>query len=89
MYYIYAEKEGDIESQGTTLTQRYFTVSDRSKGDVNGNGSITSVDYLLCQRIFYGTYPPSTIEYWAADYDDDGVVDSVDYLLIKRIVLGY
>ncbi len=59
-----------------------------SKGDVDGNGFITSADYTLCQQIFNGTYSgtPTAAQLDACDVNDNGSVDARDYLLLKRYV---
>ncbi len=60
----------------------------RLKGDVNGDGKINSLDYLMAKRIFLGTYEPTAEQFWAADVDGDGFVGARDYLEIKRHALG-
>ncbi|HAN20771.1 MAG TPA: hypothetical protein DCP51_03720 [Clostridiales bacterium] len=55
-----------------------------SKGDVTGDGRITSTDYLIIQRIFLGTYTPTAQQLDAADVNNSGTVTSVDYLMVQR-----
>lgn len=57
-----------------------------SKGDINGDGYVTTVDYTLCRRITMGTYTPSEQQIFAADINGDGNVATADYLLINRHV---
>lgn len=74
-----------------TLFMFSFTTisgSAATKGDVDGNGSITTLDYLLIQRICVGTYFPTSCQRYAADINNDGKVTSMDYLLLKRYLVG-
>lgn len=57
-----------------------------SKGDINGDGYVTTVDYTLCRRITMGTYTPSEQQSIAADINGDSNVTTADYLLINRHV---
>lgn len=55
-------------------------------GDLNADGEVDTVDYMMLKRAVLGTY---TIEQNAvADLDGNGEVDTVDYMILKRIVLG-
>ncbi len=54
-------------------------------GDVNADGKIDSLDYLLIKRTSFGTYVLDEDELKRADVNGDGKTDSSDYLLIKRI----
>lgn len=58
------------------------------KGDVNGDGEINSVDYLMTKRIFLGTYSPDAFQNRAASITDSVSPNSFDYLKIKRHFLG-
>lgn len=57
-------------------------------GDVNGNGEIDSMDYILAKRIYFGTYKPTEEELKRCDIDGDGKVSAMDYILIKRMYFG-
>ncbi|PKM63238.1 MAG: hypothetical protein CVU97_01045 [Firmicutes bacterium HGW-Firmicutes-21] len=57
-------------------------------GDVNGDGAIGSVDYLLTKRIFLGTYTPDDYQIRAAAITDGVAPRASDYLKIKRHFLG-
>ncbi len=77
------------EAEARILAHYYGMLpGQRQKGDVNGDGSIDSKDYLMAKRIFLGTYTPTAEELWAADIDGDGFVGPDDYLKIKRHALG-
>lgn len=57
-------------------------------GDVNADGTVDSVDYLLVKRYCFNTYEMTSEEFARADVDATEAVDSIDYLLIKRICFG-
>ncbi|MBR4799017.1 MAG: S8 family serine peptidase, partial [Clostridia bacterium] len=58
-----------------------------SRGDGNGDGYITSVDYAMCRRTVLGTYTPTPQQAAALDINGNGVVDSTDYAKISRYIL--
>lgn len=58
------------------------------KGDLNGDGAVGSVDYLMTKRIFLGTYLPDTLQKRAAALTDGLTPKAADYLKIKRHFLG-
>ena len=58
------------------------------KGDVDGNGVLNALDYLLLKRAILGTVTLTEDQKEAADVNHDGKVDAVDYTLLKRAVLG-
>ena len=68
------------------ITDSLFTIQRPaySKGDVNGDGYITSADYTMCQEIVLGLITPSAQSLYAADVREDGVVNAMDYIMIKR-----
>ena len=59
------------------------------KGDINGDGKVTSTDYLQLKSYFRGDtiiLPDESFE--AADVDNSGGLDSTDYLKIKKHMNG-
>ncbi len=56
-------------------------------GDLNGDGEISAVDYLLCKRHVLGTGLLSGPYLQAAQISGSDDVSAVDYLLIKKHVL--
>ncbi len=57
-------------------------------GDVNGDGALTSADYLQIKGQFNGTIELTGAYYRAADINGDGEIRSADYLKIKRTFSG-
>ena len=71
------------------VTYVYDAPSDLKKGDVNGNGEVDAVDYLLVKKQVLGTYTAkSEEERMRMDINGDGDVDAIDYIQLKKIVLG-
>lgn len=58
------------------------------KGDVNGDGGITSTDYILAKRAVMETYTLSETQIDVCDINGDGVVTATDYIFLKRAVMG-
>ncbi|MBO5870225.1 MAG: dockerin type I repeat-containing protein, partial [Clostridia bacterium] len=63
----------------------YFGLTiDYDMGDVDLNGQLNSVDYLLLKRAVMGTMDLTALQAKVADMDENGKLDSADYLLLKR-----
>lgn len=58
------------------------------KGDLDGNGVLNALDYMLLKRAVLGTVELTDAQKEAADVNHDGKVDAIDYALVKRAVLG-
>ena len=58
------------------------------KGDINGDGKVSSADYLYAKRAFLGTLELSPVRLQAANLDGTGKITAVTYLMIKRHVFG-
>jgi hypothetical protein len=58
------------------------------KGDVNGDGKVTSVDPLMIKRHIIGSYTLTGPYLEAADINGDGKITSVDALMLKRHIIG-
>lgn len=57
-------------------------------GDLNGDGQVNSLDYILMRRYvldIIDEFPVPGIE--AADFNGDGKIDSLDYILLRRYLL--
>ncbi len=57
-------------------------------GDLNGDGVLDAVDYILLKKVVLGSASVSISKMYAADANSDRLVDAVDYLLVKKCVLG-
>lgn len=57
-------------------------------GDVNNNGKIDAMDYLLLKRFCLDTFKLTEEQMAVADVYNDGKITALDYMLIKRHVLG-
>ncbi|MBQ9847654.1 MAG: beta-hexosaminidase [Clostridia bacterium] len=87
---------------GCDLTDNYGTHTDENGdslcdscgyvlyvlGDLDGNGEVEAVDYMIAKRSVLGTYELDSVQKKAGDIDGNGEVEAVDYMLIKRSVLG-
>ncbi len=58
------------------------------KGDVNDDGKISSMDYVLVKNHILGIQKLSGNGADAADVNGDGKISSMDYVLIKNDILG-
>ena len=58
------------------------------KGDVNNDGKITSMDYVLVKNHILNINKLSGNASKAADVNGDGKISSMDYVLIKNHILG-
>ena len=56
------------------------------KGDINGNGKIDSMDYVLLKRAYFGTYELKDLA--VGDLNDNGKIDSMDYVYLRRAYFG-
>lgn len=55
------------------------------KGDVNLDGKISSVDYLMLKRHFANRYTLNETQFEAADMSEDGRLTSIDYIMLRLI----
>jgi len=55
-------------------------------GDVNGNGTLDTMDYSLLKRVYFGIYNTSNLD--AGDINGNGGLDTMDYSLLKRVYFG-
>ncbi len=58
------------------------------KGDIDGDGEITSTDYLRVKGHFYGTTILKNEYFIAADIEENGTIDATDFIRIKSHFLG-
>ncbi len=57
---------------------------DGISGDVNENGVVDTMDYIMVKRRVMGTYVFSAAKEKLADVDGNGDITVVDYVIIKR-----
>lgn len=74
-----------IDGSGNSTTPSTPTYS---KGDVNGDEKISSMDYVLVKNHILGISLLSGESLTSADVNGDGKVSSMDYVLIKNHILG-
>ena len=56
------------------------------KGDVNENGTIDSMDYVLLKRAYFGTFLLKKPE--IGDINNNQTIDSMDYVYLRRAYFG-
>ena len=66
------------------------TIAPVLKGDVDGDGSVTSLDFGYMRKYILGMIPsfPSANGLKAADINDDGDVNALDFAGVRLILLG-
>lgn len=57
-------------------------------GDVNGDGELTPMDYVLVKRAVMGTYKLNSVALRAAEVADGEELRSINYIKIKRAYFG-
>ena len=55
-------------------------------GDINNNGTIDSMDYVLLKRAYFGTYKLKDVA--IGDINKNGTIDSMDYVYLRRAYFG-
>lgn len=58
-----------------------------AKGDVNGDGKVSAVDYMMLKRTVDLTYEPTDGERARCDINGDGKVDAADAESLRRYIL--
>ncbi len=86
------DEEGILELRctkcGTVLDTKIAPVEVGLRGDVNNNGEIDSMDYVLLKRQYFGTYQFTEEQMLKGDVDESYEIDSMDYVLLKRAYFG-
>lgn len=75
----------ELMATGFIVEDKYTVVK---KGDCNGDGRITSSDYVLIKNHIMGTSALEGANKKASDYNGDGNVTSSDYVLIKNYIMS-
>lgn len=78
---------GKLQTNGTvSIGGNSYTVV--MMGDSNGDGKITSADYVRAKNVIRGKEKLTTLETKASDVNGDGKVTSSDYVKIKNVIRG-
>lgn len=93
---IYCEAESQPEgwhsdwNDGCSATVHwgYKSEPELTFGDLNGDDTITSADYIVAKRAVMSTYALTEAQIKAGDVNGDGAVTSTDYIMMKRHVMG-
>lgn len=72
-----------------TFTIRYTGTKPVGKmGDLNGDGKVNNIDYMMLKRYCLNTFELDERQIAVSDIDGNGTVNSVDYIRLKRYCLG-
>lgn len=58
-----------------------------TKGDVNGDGKISSADYVVIRKYLLGSTTLTDSQKLSADMNSDGNITSQDYILIRKKII--
>ena len=92
--HYYVESASGIEAEDVFANVQIINIPDLSEnsseksalGDINGNGKIDSMDYVLLKRTYFGTYIFKSQA--VGDINGNRQIDSMDYVLLKRAYFG-
>ena len=87
-FYSFNENEAEYKQYLIPVSNSEDNNDDCKPGDVNGDGKITSSDYVLIKDYIMGNSELSDTAKKAADYNQDGKITSSDYVLIKDYIMG-
>lgn len=59
-----------------------------TKGDLNGDGSINSIDFALLRLHLLGTTPLTGTNFSNADVNGECSVNSIDFAIMRQYLLG-
>ena len=77
---------GDTVTIGNGVTSGKYRVV--VKGDANGDGRISAVDYVKIKNYIMSSSSLSGSYKEAADVNKDGRISAVDYVKIKNYIMG-
>lgn len=80
--------DSDLLGTGTELALGDSKATAVIKGDITGDGKLTSQDYLLLRKTFSGSKVLEAEYFNAADINNDGKIRSADYLALKKYFQG-
>ncbi len=76
---------GEANTDYITIVALSGDAEEYNLGDVNGDGSLTAVDVLLCVNYIIGLVDLEPEEFLAADVDGNGLINIYDALLIADL----
>lgn len=76
-----------VVGTGTVITDGTTEYQVVVRGDVNGDGAVSTNDYLLIKRNI-STNTLNAVKHKAADIDGNGTLATTDYLRVKRNIAG-
>lgn len=79
-------ESGNVKN-GYTITDGVLSATVIVRGDVNGNGVVDAMDYMLIKRTYLSTYKPSETEKRAMMIMNGKTVTVTDYVIVRRHVL--
>lgn len=79
---------GKASSASVTFTYEIRTEAPLVRGDLDGNGTVNSIDSVLFQRYFAGALDKGDVNAAAADINGDGAVNTMDAVYLKMLLVG-
>lgn len=87
--YNFNNSYGYISAEYVRIANVEVPISgDLKKGDVNGDGKVSSLDYILIKNHITGAKTLSGDVLKRADVNEDGKVSSLDYVKVKNHITG-
>jgi hypothetical protein len=96
--YVIRNSKGEVKTSGLIATGDTIekvvsnTVTDKKSividGDLDGDGTLSSVDYLIFKKFYLGNLPLESVYQRAAYITGAEKLDTVDYFLLKKQILG-
>ncbi|MBE7057087.1 MAG: hypothetical protein E7388_06605 [Ruminococcaceae bacterium] len=81
--------DNEIVKTGMAVVTPSGTFYPVIRGDVNGDGRLSTVDYMLTKRAIDASRPLEGAYYRAADIDENGIIQVKDYIKLKKVFLGF
>ncbi len=80
--------DGAERSIGSAIFVRKVNSQPYILGDIDGNGSVNSIDFALLRKHILGISEVSGVQAKAADVNSDGSINSIDFALMRQYILG-